>query len=107
MYGEEHGACGEHDSGVVDDPRVVKAHEVVDGLLQERMSFFCEHEVVGDSYGNCLWQNDGVDKKWIQRFQAPDIKINVDTAIVVENKVPDGVCTLDRVDIVVERIKEP
>lgn len=46
LDGEEHGACGEHDGRIVDDPRVVESDQVVDGLLKEGVPLFCEHEIV-------------------------------------------------------------
>lgn len=86
---------------------MVEGDEVVDGLLEERVPLLGEHQVVGDTDGDGFWENDGVLEEGIHGSQAADIQVDVDTAIVVQHKVANGVGTLDRVLVMFKRIEEP
>jgi hypothetical protein len=80
---EEHGSCREHDSGIVEDPGMVKRDEVVDGLLKEGMALFSKHEVVGDTDGDGLGKNHGILEQGVHGAETADVEVYVDAAIVV------------------------
>jgi hypothetical protein len=62
---------------------MVKCHEVVNGLCKERVTFFCKHQVVGDTDGDSFWENDRVNEKGIQRAYASNIEVEIDATIMV------------------------
>lgn len=62
---------------------MIKGDEVVNGLCKERVPFFCEDEVVGNTNRDGLWENDGIDQERVERSQAADVKVDIDTSIVV------------------------
>lgn len=86
---------------------MIKGNEVVNGLCQEGMALFCEDEVVGNADRDGLGENDGVHQERVQRPQAANVKVEIDTSIMVENEVTNRVGTLDYVVVVVEGIKKP
>lgn len=104
---EEHGAGGEHDGWVIEHPRVVKSDEVVDRLEEERVSLLSKDEVVGNADRNGLWENDGEMEQRIHGPLAANVQVDVDATIVVQDKVPDHVCALDSIWVVVVGVEEP
>jgi hypothetical protein len=86
---------------------MVKGDEIVDSLCEEWMALFGKHEVIGHSNGDRLWEDDGVDEQRVERTYAPNIEVEIDATVVVENKVADGVCSLDGVRVVIEGVEEP
>lgn len=76
-------------------------------LLHEGMSFHREHEVVGHADGDRFGQDYFVVKEGVYPSQAADIEIHVNSAIVVEHKIPDSICALYRILVVVECLEEP
>lgn len=86
---------------------MIKGDQVVNGLRQEGMLFFRENEVVGNTDRYCFRENDGVHQKRVEWPQATNVKVEIDTSVVVEHKVTNHVGTLDNVFIVVEGIQKP
>ena len=104
---EEHGAGGEHDGGVIEDPAEVELHEVVDGLSHKWVVLLGEHKVVGNTDRFCPRKDDRVDEERVHRADAAHIEVHVDTAIVVEDEVTDNVGTLDGVCVAIEGVEKP
>lgn len=104
---QEHGACREHDSGVVQDPGMIKGDEIMDRLGHKGVSLFSKHEVIGDSHRNGLGKDDGVDEERVQWSQATHVKVQVDTAVVVKHEIANRVCSLDWIGVPVESVQEP
>jgi hypothetical protein len=80
---------------------------MVDGLLEEGVHFFGEHEVVGNADGDGYWEDDRVDQQGIKWPETPDVQINVYATVMVENEIANGVRPLNRVLISVERAQKP
>jgi hypothetical protein len=62
LRGEEHGAGGKHNCGIVENPIMVKGNQVVYSLSHERVFFFRKHEVIRDAHGYGTRKDDGKDK---------------------------------------------
>ncbi|KAI3475437.1 hypothetical protein L1887_63205 [Cichorium endivia] len=105
--GDEHGPGGEHDGGVVGEVLVVEVDEVVDELVHEGMRLGCEHDVVGDADGDGLGEDDLEAEEGVEAAEAANVEVHVDAAVVVEDKVADGVGTLDGVRVGVKDGEEP
>ena len=86
---------------------MIESDEVVDSLGHERVPFFREHEVIGDSNGYRFWEDDREYEERVERAKAADVQIDVHASIVVEDKVPNCVSPLDGVRVCVERVEEP
>lgn len=86
---------------------MIKGDEVVNGLRQKGVTLFREDEVIGNTDRYSLWQNDGVHQERVQRAQATNVKVEVDTSVMVQNEVTNRVGTLDHIFVVVEGIKKP
>lgn len=71
------------------------------------MPLLGKHEVVGDADGDCLGKDNVVSEKGVERAEAADVKVEIDTTKVVEDEVPDSVCTLDGVGVAIEGLEEP
>jgi hypothetical protein len=104
---KEHGAGGKHNCGIVENPIMVKGNQVVYSLSHERMFFFRKHEIVRDPDGYGARKNDGKDQKWIHTTQATNVEVDVDTAVMMEDKVANGVRPLDRIWVRIKRVEEP
>lgn len=63
LSGQKHGASGEHDSGIIQDPGVIESNQVVNALLEKRMAFFGKYQVVRDADWNGFGKDDGIDKQ--------------------------------------------
>jgi len=103
----EHGTCRKHDSRVVQDIRVIELDEILNRLLHEGMVLLGKHKVVGNADRDGARQNDGVDKQWVDALETADVEVEINTAVVVEDKVADCVCALDRVLVCVEGGQKP
>lgn len=86
---------------------MIKGTEVVNGLRQEGVTFFGEDKVIGNTDRDSFWENDGVYQEWVERAQTTNVKVEVDTSVMVQNKVTNGVGALDDVFVVVEGVKKP
>lgn len=86
---------------------MVKCDEVVDSLLHERMSFCREHKVIGNTHRNSLGKCDRVGEERIHATKTPNVQININATKVVEDKITDGIRTLDVVLVTVKGLKEP
>jgi hypothetical protein len=104
---EEHGAGGKHNCGVVENPIMVKGNQVVYSLSHERVSFFRKHKVIRDAHGYGTRKNDGKDKEGIQMTQAANVEVDVDAAVMMEDKVANCICPLDRIWVRIKRVEEP
>ena len=79
----------------------------MNSLFHEGMALFCKYEVVGDTDGDCFWQDYGIYEERVEGSGASDVEVHIDAAIMVQDEVADGVCTLDGICIVVKGIEEP
>jgi hypothetical protein len=104
---EEHGASGKHNCGIVENPIMVKGNQVVYSLSHERVFFFRKHEVIRDAHGYGTRENDGKDKEGIHTTQAANVEVDVDAAVVMEDKVANGIRPLDSIWVRIKCVKEP
>jgi len=102
LGGQEHGAGGEHDGRVIENPTVIKGDEVVNRLCHERMPFFREHEIIGNADGYGFWEDDREDEERVERAKTANVQVDVHASIVMENEISNGVGPLDGVGIGVE-----
>jgi hypothetical protein len=58
-----------------------------------------------DGYG--ARENDRKDKKGIQTTQAANVEVHVDAAIMMEDKVANGIRPLDPIWVRIKRVEEP
>jgi hypothetical protein len=86
---------------------VVKGNEVVDRLEEEWMPLLSKDKVVGDADGVCLWENDGKVEEGIHGPLTANVEVDIDATIVMQNKIPDHVGTLDGIWVVVVGVEEP
>ena len=86
---------------------MVKGNQVVYSLSHERVFFFRKHEVIGDPHGYSARKNDGKVKEWIQTTQAANVEVDVDAAIVMEDKVADSIRPLDSIRVGIKSVEEP
>lgn len=96
---EEHGPGGEHDGGIVQNPVVVEGDEVVNGLGEERMPLFCEHEVVGYADRDSAREDDRMYEEGVETAKTTNIQIEIYAAVVMEDKVADSIGALDGVGV--------
>jgi hypothetical protein len=104
---EEHGAGGKHDCGVVENPIMVKGNQVVDSLSHEWVFLFRKHEVVRDADGYGTREDDGKDEEGVQRTKATNVEVHVNTAIMVEDEVADGIRPLDSIGVRIKLVEKP
>ena len=104
---EKHGAGGKHDSGIVENPIVVKGNQVVNSLGHERVFLFRKHEIVRDADGYGTREDDGKDEKGVQATKTTNVEVHINAAVVVKDKVADGVRPLDCIGVGIERVEEP
>lgn len=83
------------------------AGQGVDNLDEEWVSCDGTHHVVGDTCGDCLSDKGRHSQKRVQLTLTPVVQVDVDTTIVQESKVADGVGSLDGVRIRVPGGDEP
>jgi hypothetical protein len=107
LRGEEHGAGGKHNCGVVENPIMVKGNQVVYSLSHERVFFFRKHEVIRDAHGYGTRKNDGKDKEGIQTTQAANVEVDVDAAVVMQDKVANSIRPLDSIWVRIKCVEEP
>ena len=86
---------------------MVEIDEIMDGLLKQWVTFFCKHKVVRDANRNGFWKDDGVYEERVYWAKASNIQIDINTSIMVENKVTDSVGTLYGICVVVKGIEKP
>lgn len=86
---------------------MVEGNEVVNGLGHEGMALLGEHEIIGDADGNGTGKDDGVGEEGIERADATNVEVNVNTTVMIEYEVPDGVGPLDGVGVAVKCVEEP
>jgi hypothetical protein len=87
LGGQEHGTGGEHDGWVIENPVVIESDEVVDRLCHERMPFFREHEVIGNTNGYRFGEDNREDEERVERAKAANVQVDVHTSIVMENEI--------------------
>jgi hypothetical protein len=104
---EKHGAGGKHNSGIVENPIMVKGNQVVNSLSHERVFLFRKHEIVRDADGYGARKNDGEDKEGIQTTQAANVEVDVDAAVVMEDEVANGIRSLNGIWVRIKRVEEP
>jgi len=104
LGGQKHGAGGEHDGRVIENPTVIKGDEVVNRLCHERMPLFREHEIIGNADGYGLGEDDREDEERVERAKTANVQVDVHASIVMENEISDGVRPLNGVGIGVESI---
>lgn len=103
----EHGTRGEHDGRVVGKVLMVESDEVVDELIHERMPFGRDDNVIGNADRNGLWQDDLESQKRVEATETANVKIHVDTTVVMKHKVANGVCALNGIRIAIKDGQEP
>lgn len=86
---------------------MVEGNEIVDGLLQKWVAFLRKYKVVGDPNWNSLGEDHRIDEERIHGAYAADIEVQVNATVIVKNKIPNCISTLDGVGIVVESFEEP
>ena len=106
-YAEEERTGAAHDSNVGQDPVAVVVLELLNNAHEERVVRHGAHCVVGDTGGHSLAHPGRVRKQRFEFAVAAIVKIDVYTAIVVEDEVADGVGSLDGVGVVLEGLVEP
>lgn len=107
QHAEEQRASAAHDSDVWQDPVAVVVLDLVDNILEERVMGNGTHGIVGDSSGHSLAHPGRIREQRLKLTVAAIVQIEVDTAVVVQNEVSDGVGAFNRVRIVPERLFEP
>lgn len=107
LGGQEHGSSGEHDSWVIENPIVIERDQVVDRLRHEGVSFFCEHEVIGNANRYRFGEDDRENEERVEGSKAADVQIDIHASIVVEDKIPNGVGSLNGIRVGVEGVQEP
>jgi hypothetical protein len=75
--------------------------------LEERMLRHSAHRIVADTRGHCSAKPSWVAKQRVESAIAAIIQIYVYAAIVVENKVSDGIGAFNREGVGVESSEEP
>lgn len=97
----------EHDSRVVGEVLVVESRKTVDSAVHECRTLGRKDQVVGDTDGLGDWKDDLpiTLQERVQTSSTADIKVHVDTAKVVEDKVPDRIRSLDRELVRVVHVK--
>lgn len=86
---------------------MIESHKIVDSLRHEGVTLLCEDEVVGDADRIGYGKNDGVGEKGINRADTSNVEVHVNTAVMIEDEVPNDVCTLNRIGVAVKSVKEP
>ena len=83
---------------------MIESDEVVDGLRHERMALLREHEVIGNANGYRFREDNWEDEEGVEGAEAADVQIDIHAAVVVENEISNGVCSLYGVGVGVESI---
>jgi hypothetical protein len=96
---KEHGTSGKHDSGIIENPIVVKGDQVVYSLGHERVSFFRKHEIVRDADGYGTREDDWKDKKGVHPTKASNVEVHVNAAIMMEDEVANGIRSLNSIGV--------
>lgn len=107
LGGQEHWPGREHHGRVIENPIVIKRDQVVDRLRHEGVSFFGEHEVIGNADGYRFWEDYWEYEERVEGSKTADVQIDVHASIVVKDEIPDGVGPLNGVRVGVECVKEP
>lgn len=76
---------------------MIKRDQVANCLLHKRVGFLSEHKVIRNSHRDSLGKDDGVYEKGIEWSQTTHVKVKIYSAIVVKDKVANGIGTLDRI----------
>lgn len=71
------------------------------------MALLCKHQVVGHTNGDGLWEEHRVREEGIDRSKTTNVQVDINAPVVIEDKVANGVCTLNWVAVVVKCIEEP
>ena len=79
----------------------------MDRLGHEWMVLLGKHEVVGYANWDRPGKDDGEGEQRVDWALAANVNVHVDTTIMVEDEVADGVGTLDGVLVRVKGIEEP
>ena len=104
---EKHGAGGKHNSGIVENPIMVKGNQVVNSLSHERVFLFRKHEIVRDADGYGAREDDGKYEEGIQATKATNVEVQINAAVMVKDKEADSIRPLDCIGVGVERVEEP
>jgi hypothetical protein len=86
---------------------VIECDEVVNHLIHEGVALGREDEVVAYAHRPRFGENDLEAKKRVHSPSATNVEIHVDSTVFVEDKVSDGICSLNCVGIRIEDGQEP
>lgn len=96
-----------HDSDVRQNPLPVVARQVVNDTHKERVTRDGTHCIVGDTSGQSAAQPSWIREQRVKTTVAAIVEVEIDTTIVGEDKVADGISALDWEFVVVEGLEEP
>jgi len=107
QHAEEQRTSAAHDSNVGQKPVAIVVLDVVDHVVEKRMIRHSAHSIVGNSRRQSLAHPSRVREQRFELTVAAVVQVEVNTAVVLEDKVPNGVGALDGVRVVPESILEP
>jgi hypothetical protein len=81
---------------------MVKGDEIVNSLVEQRMTLLCKNEVVRHTNWDSLWENNGIYEERVQGAKASYIQIKVYSTIMMKDEITNCVGTLYGVGIAVE-----
>jgi len=96
---KKHGAGGKHNSGVVENPIVVKGDQVVYSLSHERVSLFRKHEIIRDADGYGTGEDDWKDEKGVQPTNATNVEVDINAAVMIKDEVANSICPLNSIGV--------
>lgn len=86
---------------------MIERDEVVDRLRHEGVPLFREHEVIGNTNRYGFWEDNWEYEERVERAKAADVQIDVHPSIMMEDKIPNCVGSLNGVRVCVECVQEP
>lgn len=104
---QEEGTGVVHDGDVGDLPVAVVFLQAFDDTSEEWVFGDAAHSVIGDAGGDSFAQPGVVGEKRVKTPLTAIIQINVDSAVMRENEVTDGIGAHDGIRIVVVRLEKP
>ena len=71
------------------------------------MFFFGKHEVIGDTNGDGAREDDRKDEERIHTTNTSNVEVHIDTAIMMKDKIADGVRPLDGIGVRIKGVEKP
>lgn len=104
---EEEWAGGVHYCYVWHAPFTIIALKDVDCFLEEGVVGDGTHCVVGNSGGYGAAHPGRVGEERVETSVTAVVEVNIDSAVVGEDEIADGVCALNWIGVVIEGLDEP